>query len=69
MSLKDTITGRAKKAAGDLTGDSKLHREGEREERKGEAREELAREQERMEAQAARTRAKADEIDDLERRS
>ena len=69
MGLRDKITGRAKKAAGDLAGDSKLHREGEREERKGEAREELEREQERMEAQAARTRAKADEVDDLERRS
>jgi uncharacterized protein YjbJ (UPF0337 family) len=69
MGLKDTISGRAKKAAGDLTGDKALHRQGEREERKGEAREELEREQERMEAQAARTRAKADEVDDLERKS
>ena len=69
MSIKDTITGRAKKAAGDLTGDKSLQRQGEREERKGEAREELEREQQRMEAQAARTRAKADEVDELERRS
>jgi uncharacterized protein YjbJ (UPF0337 family) len=69
MGLKDKITGRAKKAAGDIAGDRSLHREGEREERKGEAHEELEREQERMEAQAARTRAKADEVDDLERRS
>ena len=67
MGLKDKITGRAKKAAGDLAGDAKLQREGSREERKGEAREELEREQERMEAQAERTRAKADEVDDLER--
>ncbi len=67
MGLMDKITGRAKKAAGDITGDKGLHRQGEREERKGEAREELEREQERMEAQAARTRAKADEVDDLER--
>ncbi len=69
MGLKDKITGRAKKAAGDLAGDPKLQREGSREERKGEAREELEREQERMEAQAARTRKKADEVDDLERKS
>lgn len=69
MGLLDKITGRAKKAAGDITGDASLHREGAREERKGEAREELAREQERMESQAARTRAKADEVDDLERKS
>jgi uncharacterized protein YjbJ (UPF0337 family) len=67
MGLKDKITGRAKKAAGDITGDRSLQREGEKEERKGEAREELEREQERMEAQAARTRRKADEVDDLER--
>lgn len=67
MGLMDKISGRAKKAAGDITGDQDLHRQGEREERKGEAREELAREQERMEAQADRTRAKADEVDDLER--
>ncbi|MDQ3586965.1 MAG: CsbD family protein [Actinomycetota bacterium] len=63
----DKISGRAKKAAGDLIGDRSLHHQGEREERKGEAREELGREQERMEAQAERTRAKADEVDDLER--
>ena len=69
MSIIDKITGRTKKAAGDLTGDAKLQREGARTERKGEAREELEREQERMEAQAARTRAKADEVDDLERKS
>ncbi len=67
MGLMDKISGRVKKAAGDITGDRGLHRQGEKEERKGEAREELAREQERMEAQAARTRAKADEVDDLER--
>ena len=37
MSIIDKITGRAKKAAGDLTGDASLRRQGAREERKGEA--------------------------------
>jgi len=40
MSIIDKATGRAKKAAGDLTGDSKIRREGAREERKGEAKDE-----------------------------
>ena len=52
MSLIDKITGRAKKAAGDLTGDSSLHRQGRQEERKGEAKEELARDQRRADAKA-----------------
>ena len=42
MSLKDKITGRVKQAAGDLADDESLHREGRQEERKGEAKEELA---------------------------
>ena len=36
MSIKDKLTGRAKKAAGDLAGDSSLRREGSKEELKGE---------------------------------
>ena len=40
MSIVDKATGRAKKAAGDLLGDSKIRREGAREERKGEAKDE-----------------------------
>ena len=39
----DKVTGRIKQAAGDLAGDSSLKREGRREERKGEAKEELGR--------------------------
>jgi uncharacterized protein YjbJ (UPF0337 family) len=62
MSLIDKLTGRAKKAAGDLTGDPSLRREGSREERKGEAKEELARQQER-------TESKAEEVADLERKT
>jgi len=61
MSLKDKLSGRFKKAAGDLMGDGSLRRQGVREERKGEAKEELARQEEELERQAAR-------VADLERR-
>lgn len=62
MSLIDKITGRTKKAAGDLAGDPSLRREGSREERKGEAKEELVRDQER-------TERKAEEVANLERKT
>jgi uncharacterized protein YjbJ (UPF0337 family) len=62
MSILDKITGRFKKAAGDLTDDASLRREGRREERKGEAKEELDRAHERVEA-------KAEEVSDLERKT
>ena len=62
MGFLDKLTGRAKKAAGDLAGDSSLRREGAREERKGEAKEELDRAQERVEQ-------KATEVSDLERKT
>jgi uncharacterized protein YjbJ (UPF0337 family) len=62
MGLLDKITGRAKKAAGDLSGDSSLRREGRQEERKGEAKDELASAQDRAEA-------KAYEVANLERRT
>lgn len=62
MSLIDKLTGRAKKTAGDLTGDASLKREGSKEERKGEAKDELARDQERADR-------KAEEVADLERRT
>jgi uncharacterized protein YjbJ (UPF0337 family) len=67
MGIIDKITGRAKKAAGDLAGDESLHREGEREERKGQAKEELEREKERADDAAARADQKAREVADLER--
>jgi uncharacterized protein YjbJ (UPF0337 family) len=60
MSMKDKITGRVKKAAGDLADDASLRREGAREERKGEAKEELERAQDV-------TAQKASEVADLER--
>jgi uncharacterized protein YjbJ (UPF0337 family) len=62
MSLIDKITGRFKKAAGDITDDASLRREGRREERKGEAKDELARAHERADR-------KAKEVADLERRT
>ena len=60
MGLMDKVTGRAKQAAGDLTDDASLRREGGKEERKGEAKDELARSEERADS-------KADEVADLER--
>jgi uncharacterized protein YjbJ (UPF0337 family) len=47
MGLLDKIMGRTKKAAGDLAGDPSLRREGAQEERKGEAKDELANAHER----------------------
>jgi uncharacterized protein YjbJ (UPF0337 family) len=58
----DKISGRAKKAAGDLADDPGLRREGRQEERKGEAKEDLARAQEKADA-------KADEVANLERKT
>ena len=62
MSLIDKITGRTKKAAGDLTDNASLRNEGRREERKGEAKEELARKQDKADR-------KRDEIAELERQT
>jgi len=62
MGMTDKITGRVKKAAGDLTDDASLRKEGRREERKGEAKEELARQQDKADR-------KRDEIADLERQT
>ena len=62
MSILDKITGRAKKAAGDLADDSSLRRQGAREERKGEAKEQLDNAQEKVER-------KASEVSDLERKT
>lgn len=62
MSILDKITGRVKQAAGDLADDASLRREGRQEERKGEAKEELASAQERADA-------KAEEVANLERKT
>jgi uncharacterized protein YjbJ (UPF0337 family) len=62
MSLIDKLTGRAKKAAGDLSGDSSLRRQGTKEEKKGEAKEKLDHAQDAVED-------KVDEVADLERKT
>jgi uncharacterized protein YjbJ (UPF0337 family) len=62
MSLIDKITGRAKKAAGDLAGDPSLRREGSREEEKGKKKEQLDRAESKVEE-------KAQEVGDLERKT
>lgn len=62
MSILDKLTGRAKKAAGDLTDDASLRREGRREEEKGEKKEELGNAQEKADR-------KAEEVADLERKT
>jgi uncharacterized protein YjbJ (UPF0337 family) len=62
MGILDKLTGRAKKAAGDIADDPGLRRQGRQEERKGEAKDELSNAQERADA-------KADEVADLERKT
>jgi len=62
MGLTDKVSGKVKQAAGDLAGDSDLRREGKQEERKGEAKDELARDQDRADR-------KAEEVADLEKKT
>jgi uncharacterized protein YjbJ (UPF0337 family) len=62
MGITDKVTGRVKQAAGDITGDKDTKRQGRQEERKGEAKEELAGAQDRADA-------KADEVSNLERKT
>jgi uncharacterized protein YjbJ (UPF0337 family) len=62
MGLIDKLTGRTKKAAGDLADDPSLRREGRKEERKGEEKEQLADAQDRVEE-------KSKDVADLERRT
>ena len=62
MGIMDKITGRGKKAAGDLSGDSSLRREGRNEERKGEEKDKLNDAQDRVEEKSA-------DVADLERKT
>jgi uncharacterized protein YjbJ (UPF0337 family) len=62
MSILDKITGRAKKTAGDIVGDSGLKRQGAREERKGEAKEQLDNAQDKVQR-------KAEDVANLERKT
>jgi len=60
MGLLDKILGRTKQAAGDIVGDQSLQREGEQQERRGEAKDELAAAHEHADE-------KAQEVADLKR--
>jgi uncharacterized protein YjbJ (UPF0337 family) len=62
MGITDKITGRVKQAAGDLADDPKLRRQGRQEERKGQAKDELAEEREKVDR-------KAEEVANLERKA
>jgi uncharacterized protein YjbJ (UPF0337 family) len=62
MSILDKATGKVKQAMADLTDDEKLHREGRREQRKGEAKEERERAHEESDRKAA-------EVANLERKT
>lgn len=62
MGLMDKISGRTKKAAGDLAGDSSLKRQGGKEERKGEAKEQRDRAHEEADK-------KSEEVADLDKKT
>ena len=62
MSLIDKITGRTKKAVGDIADDPSLRNQGRKEERKGEEKEKLDDAQDRV-------ADKAQDVADLERRT
>jgi ADP-heptose:LPS heptosyltransferase/uncharacterized protein YjbJ (UPF0337 family) len=62
MGITDKISGRIKRAAGDLTDDASMRQQGRKEERKGEAKEQQARAEERADA-------KRDEVRDLDRQT
>jgi uncharacterized protein YjbJ (UPF0337 family) len=62
MGITDKITGRAKQAVGDIAGDADTKKQGEREERKGEVKDEAA----QAETEAS---AKREEAADLDRKT
>jgi uncharacterized protein YjbJ (UPF0337 family) len=62
MSIIDKLTGKFKQATGDVLNDPRMRREGVREERKGEAKEEEA-------AAEREAEARREEVSDLERRT
>lgn len=67
MGIEDKVSGRVKQAAGSLTGSEALRREGLEDERRGDAREEAARQQEAADQQQQRADEKAREAERLER--
>lgn len=62
MSIIDKITGRAKKAAGDLADDPSTRRQGQKEEQKGEAKDKQARAEEKADSAGQ-------DVADLERKT
>jgi uncharacterized protein YjbJ (UPF0337 family) len=62
MAKADKLKGRVKEAAGDLMGDAEVRRQGRLEQRKADAREELARQEDKADR-------KAEEIANLERKT
>ncbi len=66
MGIGDKVSGRVKQAAGGLAGSEALRREGVDDERRGEAKEQAAREQEAADRQQARADEKAREAERLE---
>lgn len=67
MGITDKITGKAKQAVGDITGDEDTRRQGQKEELKGEKKDQLAREDDRADRAEERADDKAKEVADLER--
>jgi uncharacterized protein YjbJ (UPF0337 family) len=68
MGIGDRVGGRLKQAAGDLTGSEALRREGVEDERRADAKEELAHEQAEAERRQERANRKAEEVEQLEGR-
>ncbi len=68
MGIGDKVGGRVKQAAGDLTGSEALRREGVEDERRADAKEQLAHEQAEAERQQERADRKAEEVERLEGR-
>ncbi|HEV2820795.1 MAG TPA: hypothetical protein VGW11_09835 [Solirubrobacteraceae bacterium] len=66
MSLSDKISGRVKKAAGDLVGDQELHRQGSKEESKSEAKQRLAEEEAELQRKREQVDRRAEEVAALE---
>lgn len=54
MGIMDKISGRAKKAAGDVTDNASLRQQGRKEEQKGNAQDNAARQQEKADAESER---------------
>jgi uncharacterized protein YjbJ (UPF0337 family) len=67
MGLQDKITGRAKQAAGDLLGNEGVRRQGLEEERKGEEKEALERQKQRVEGELEALDQRQQRVENLEK--